>query len=92
MSNQCANFSPNKKRQPQKAGVRFRGPGPEFFDNSNCAGILFLLSVEDQLEGLTTFLLDFSAALADFEFWVALANHVDSPASLHDLAIGVAVF
>ncbi len=36
-------------------------------------------------------LFDLRAALADLELRVALANHIDSAATLHDLAIGVAV-
>ena len=40
---------------------------------------------------LPPLLFDLRAALADFEFRVALANHVHPPASLDDLAIGVSV-
>jgi len=49
----------------------------------------------DRLEAYPTLLsaglFDLSSTLADFESWVALANHVDSASSLDDLAIGVAV-
>lgn len=41
---------------------------------------------------LTPGLFDLSAPLADFESRIALTNHIDSTASLDDLAIGVAVF
>ena len=37
-------------------------------------------------------LLDLRPALADFEFRIAFADHVDSTTTLHDLAIGVTVF
>ena len=43
-------------------------------------------------EDLATCLLDLGATLADFKFWVALADHVDSAASFDDLAVGVTVF
>ncbi len=41
---------------------------------------------------LATCFLHFGTALADLELRIALANHVNSAAPSHDLAIGVAVF
>lgn len=40
---------------------------------------------------LSACFLHFGTALADFELWIAFANHIDPPASLDDLAIRVAV-
>ena len=44
------------------------------------------------VNSLATAFLDFGTALADFEFRIALANHVNSASSTNDLAIGVPVF
>ena len=43
-------------------------------------------------KALSTLLLYFGTALADLELWVALADHVNTTATLYDLAIRVAVF
>ena len=40
---------------------------------------------------LAAFLFDFGSALADFEPWLAFADHVDPAAATDNLAIGVAV-
>ena len=41
--------------------------------------------------GLATSLFDFRAALADFEFWIAFADHVNAAAAFYNLAIRMAV-
>ena len=49
------------------------------------------MTVEDPKNQLSTSLFDLSAALPDFELWIAFADYVNATPPLHNLAVGMAV-
>ena len=57
--------------------------------NDRCRPVVTL---KGQVRELATCLFDFCPALADFEFRIALADHINPAPAFHDLAVRMPVF